>query len=421
MSSNSSSIAYSPESDSSSFNFSWESPTIQQVPQTPSSSPQTFVSSGVQGLQPESNDLHPEAISPVFIDFLAQQYTLNERQIGNLRAVYQLTVSLGGLSVADGSVRILSLALQYDSENRISSAITSLSTSAIQGPAVTGSGLQGVFQELQIRLEDTFQFTKEQTTIVRKLAQELINSPTRTSFKRLSLDVEAKLRAKPETYRMGNVFKQPARETALLSLIKRTTSGVRNSFRQDIRDSIMPGTACSLESFTLAILQKYRTASLSERISNGYLIYHALLRRFAYENKHLLWVDDNEETNSGTAQAGQKRKRTMARKGGRIANGEDFWARVDAWFSDEIAKRDKELSGPLWKSYVEETIRRDNQTFNPPESGPSVASTSTTMIPDNVALQTPGPSTFTIDETDNVHTATNQPASSIFLNAIRGT
>ena len=39
----------------------------------------------------------------------------------------------------------------------------------------------------------------------------------------------------------------------------------------------MPETACSLEAFTLAILQKYRCSSLSERISNGYVIYHALL------------------------------------------------------------------------------------------------------------------------------------------------
>jgi hypothetical protein len=66
-------------------------------------------------------------------------------------------------------------------------------------------------------------------------------------------------------------------------------------------------------------------------------------------------MDDNlnEESNStsGSAQAGvgQKRKRTLARNGGRIANGDDFWSRVDAWFSDEIAKRDNDLSGPLWK------------------------------------------------------------------------
>jgi hypothetical protein len=62
-------------------------------------------------------------------------------------------------------------------------------------------------------------------------------------------------------------------------------------------------------------------------------------------------MDDDEENSSGNnvQQVGQKRKRTPSRRGGRVANGEDFWSRVDAWFSDEIAKRDKDLTGPLWK------------------------------------------------------------------------
>ena len=67
-------------------------------------------------------------------------------------------------------------------------------------------------------------------------------------------------------------------------------------------------------------------------------------------------MDDNLNEESGSASTGstqaglgQKRKRTLARNGGRIANGEDFWSRVDAWFSEEIAKRDNDLSGPLWK------------------------------------------------------------------------
>jgi hypothetical protein len=64
--------------------------------------------------------------------------------------------------VADGSIRILFLALQYDSENRVCSAIASMSLGNT-GPTVGGNNLQGVFQELQIRLEDTFHFTKEQT------------------------------------------------------------------------------------------------------------------------------------------------------------------------------------------------------------------------------------------------------------------
>ena len=36
---------------------------------------------------------------------------------------------------------------------------------------------------------------------------------------------------------------------------------------------------------------------------------------------------------------------------GRISNGDDFWSKVDAWFEEEIRKRDRDLSGPLWRRY----------------------------------------------------------------------
>ena len=51
-------------------------------------------------------------------------------------------------------------------------------------------------------------------------------------------------------------------------------------------------------------------------------------------------MDDEEENSAGNSlvQAGQKRKRTPSRRGGCIANGEDFWSQVDAWFVDEIVK-----------------------------------------------------------------------------------
>ena len=122
-------------------------------------------------------------------------------------------------------------------------------------------------------------------------------------------------------------------------------------------------------------MHKYRPASLSETINNGYLIHNALLvspccltclfilssswfnniqRRFALENLDLLGVaedEDQEGSDMGIpAATGHKRKRiNRGGKGGRIPNGEDFWSRVDAWFSDEMAKRDNDLMGLLWK------------------------------------------------------------------------
>lgn len=83
-------------------------------------------------------------------------------------------------------------------------------------------------------------------------------------------------------------------------------------------------------------------------------MFNDIQRRFAYENLDLLGVaedEDQEGSDVGIPSAtGQKRKRTNhGGKGGRIANGEDFWSRVDAWFSKEMEKRDNDLTGSLWK------------------------------------------------------------------------
>ena len=40
------------------------------------------------------------------------------------------------------------------------------------------------------------------------------------------------------------------------------------------------------------------------------------------------------------------------KKRGRVAKGEDFWSKVDAWFKAEIAARGKDLSSASWKECV---------------------------------------------------------------------
>ncbi|KAF8800632.1 hypothetical protein BYT27DRAFT_7021921, partial [Phlegmacium glaucopus] len=118
---------------------------------------------------------------------------------------------------------------------------------------------------------------------IQKLSQQLIYHHSRTAFKPLYLGVSAKIRQKPEQYRMLNVFGQPVRETVFTSAVKRTVSGVRNAFRQDIclyfsiRDSLFGNSKCSLEDFTVNSMHKYRPGSLSEKVNNGYIIHNALL------------------------------------------------------------------------------------------------------------------------------------------------
>ena len=51
--------------------------------------------------------------------------------------------------------------------------------------------------------------------------------------------------------------------------------------------------------------------------------------------------------NSTSPEPSPGEKRT--RDGGRVPNGEDFWAHVDEWFANHIEERESDLAGPLWK------------------------------------------------------------------------
>ena len=76
----------------------------------------------------------------------------------------------------------------------------------------------------------------------------------------------------------------------------------------------------------------------------------------------------------------KKRKRTQAK--GRIAQGDDFWSRVDSWFKEKIELWGADFSGVDWKMfvkvmlftcsytfliflrYIEESLTLDNQRHN---------------------------------------------------------
>lgn len=122
-----------------------------------------------------------------------------------------------GLGRADVMTRIYALACHYGSEQRLLYAVQT--SEGLQG----GVGdLRGLFQELSIRLKDTFQLTKEQkvwikvTTAgfllmisvhqltIRWLAQDFIYKSSRTAFKVLYLDIEvcSSSGLSPEWYRL---------------------------------------------------------------------------------------------------------------------------------------------------------------------------------------------------------------------------
>ncbi|KAF8177639.1 hypothetical protein BJ912DRAFT_985719 [Pholiota molesta] len=308
----------------------------------------------------DSSMLHAQTAQ--FIDNLMERFHLSVAQRDDLYGLYQLGISLDNpLGRADIMTRIYFLACQYGIEQRQLQVSAPMSTESSNGG--TGPGeLKGLIKELKVRLDDTFQITKDQRTHIRLLCQELISKPSRTSYKNLHLDVEKKMRSKPDAYKMSNIFGQITREQKWASEARRIASNIRNVFRQEIHDSIIGKRKCSLQEFTSDRLVRYRLGG-SSNTEQGHLIRNVILRRFAWENRLSLGNEEDSENEASSSdlssEASKKRKR------GRIAHGEDFWSKVDAWFKEKIALWGSDFTGPDWKTYVDESIELDNIRFTP--------------------------------------------------------
>ncbi|KAJ7821504.1 hypothetical protein B0H13DRAFT_1920674 [Mycena leptocephala] len=166
--------------------------------------------------------------------------------------------------------------------------------------------------------------------------QDIIYEPTRTSFMKMHLDVIQKLCDNKGTAKLTSVFGNPAREKILFPLVKRICSSVRNSFRQDIRNSIC-GDSPLLGRFTYTSAMKFKRGGPGISLDVGYSVHNAILKR---------------------------KLSTQTQGGGRIPKGKDFWSQVDTFFTKKITEfGTKNLQNAGWKEYTKDTIRMDEIHF----------------------------------------------------------
>ncbi|KIM71253.1 hypothetical protein PILCRDRAFT_830465, partial [Piloderma croceum F 1598] len=227
---------------------------------------------------PSSSFSGTSLIDPLMIDNLAQDFNLEPTQRANLHAFVTIGTADGLMERSDLLTRMYLLAAIYaDSADRRRIARE-------QG----SMDMKEFFTDLKIRLEGSFTLTKEQTANIRKAANDIIYQPTRTNFTTMHLDLDKYLREQQASLGLSNVYGRPAREQVLASQLKKTCSSVRNSFRQDIRDSILGKNKLSLETFTYQTANKYRRGQFTADMDSGYAIHNAILRRFALENIDLI-------------------------------------------------------------------------------------------------------------------------------------
>ncbi|KAE9396386.1 hypothetical protein BT96DRAFT_759013, partial [Gymnopus androsaceus JB14] len=141
-----------------------------------------------------------------------------------------------------------------------------------------GNGdMQEMFQDLTIRLEDTWDVTTEQRTTIRCICQDLMYRKDRTNFCLLFVDVMAHLCHEKTVLRMVNVFDLPGREKRLLSVAKKIASSVRNALRQDLRDSIVGSDMKTLKDFTFDAGLKYKRGGPGEKDDAMLTIHNSIL------------------------------------------------------------------------------------------------------------------------------------------------
>ncbi|KAJ3925044.1 MAG: hypothetical protein NXY57DRAFT_1044441 [Lentinula lateritia] len=124
----------------------------------------------------------PPSLTPVIttqaVDNLAKDFRCTEAQRSILHTLVRFGSIGEGLSKADLSTRLLTLAVLFDMEN--------------QRPKEDENdhqNMRAMYKDLKIRLEQTFSLTSAQTKSIRLIAQEKIYDPLRICYTGINQDV----------------------------------------------------------------------------------------------------------------------------------------------------------------------------------------------------------------------------------------
>ncbi|KAJ3890858.1 hypothetical protein GG344DRAFT_77458 [Lentinula edodes] len=305
----------------------------------------------------------PPSSTPVItaqaVDNLAKDFRCTEAQRSVLHTLVRFGSIGEGLSKADLSTRLLTLAVLFDMEN--------------QRPKEDENdhqNMRAMYKDLKIRLEQTFSLTSAQMKSIRLIAQEKIYDPLRTCYTGINQDVFDHIKTNAEVMRFSNIFGHPTYESTLEKAIKRACSSVRNAFRQHLRDSIEKGTDAATFTYNMnKIYIRMAGPNYNQRLL---LLRNVVLRRFIFDNPNALWAEedpnqddsasDNSSSQSSESSTSPPPKKRRTAIGGKISKGQDFWSLVDSWFASK-QHLGRKLTDPAWKELLEEYVQFDENGF----------------------------------------------------------
>ncbi|KAG6819615.1 hypothetical protein H0H93_010243 [Arthromyces matolae] len=336
-------------------------------------------------------------LGPLFVDTLASQLGLGDEDKPFRRNLHGFIKMGTGLSKADLATRTYMLAYQYITLKNVNRL---LSQNLSQTQNILSS-----FNDVSARLEDNWCLTKDQECTLRIVVQDHLFSPHCINFTLMHVDVEVTfsilsnistvfdheyqktLRANQADYHLAASLKNPNRERVLLTSLKTQCRISKNAFREAIRDSVFGDNVLTLDDFCWAAAARFKRAGAS-----GVTLHErarlAILRRFTYENQHLVNVQDEERSTTPrsstpgpsrpeTPQIGtpDQQPRSLKRKrenfaGGRPQKGHDYWSVVDSWFRAQMKDRGANWDTLQWQEYINTTYDWDAAHFASEETEP---------------------------------------------------
>ncbi|KAE9385472.1 hypothetical protein BT96DRAFT_1007020 [Gymnopus androsaceus JB14] len=295
-------------------------------------------------------------IRPLFIDNLAKEHNLTEKQRKNLHVMAKFASVDEGIAKPELLVKLYEMTLHFELYNN---------PKTIEDQNNTDT-MRRMLRDLQIRMEQTFALTPNQNKTIRALAQDLIYDPLRTCYQDLSADVFDDIKKNAKQYGFDNVFGVPAYEKVLEKATVKHGSSVRNGFRQHLRDGM--GKGLSVVEFTGRMNKIYLRAGGPAHNRELILNRNIILRNFIHQNPNAVWVDEEGEPDIeeefDQPATGTKKRKLKPATAGRVPKGQDFWSILDKWFAGKLEVLGKKMTDVKWKEFIDECRRLDEVGFN---------------------------------------------------------
>ncbi|KAH8103884.1 hypothetical protein BXZ70DRAFT_669876 [Cristinia sonorae] len=329
------------------------------------------------------------SVASSFVDEIANRFRFVDTD-NHFRQTMHTVLKMGnGLSQPDLATRLFLLAVLFCILREVQKLFS------------ISHDTQTFIGDLRQQFDTNFTCNTEQRAIIRIRAADLMFDPRRIAFMELHNDVMDDLRSNIDNYGFTNIFLNPHREKIVRDVTKSICSGVRNGYREVIRDSVFGQTATPLQDMVVHLTARFKQGGIIQTADHELVLARcAILRRFALEHPSLLNRDEESDVegdsvedqsaggenrgpeegstrSSSTPATGgsgkpqsKKRKRTVTpliKKN--PLSGQDFWSQVELWFKAHHLSWTRKWSSAGWQAYIAETLKLDNERFKPEPVG----------------------------------------------------